>query len=142
MRLADLLAERGDLDEAVQILRAPGRCRRPGTPPGGWPSLLAERGDLDELRARADAGDSHAASRLADLLAERGDLDELRARGRRRRSTPPTGWPRAGKRGDLDEAAICAPADAGDGYAAGRLAELLAKRGDLDEAARPADAGD
>jgi hypothetical protein len=53
--LADLLAERGDLDEAAQI-----------------------------LRARADAGDEHAARRLADLLAERGDLDEaaqiLRAR--------------------------------------------------------------
>ena len=46
--------------------------------------LLDERGDLDGLRARADAGDGHAALRLADLLAGRGDLDEaeqiLRAR--------------------------------------------------------------
>ena len=32
-------------------------------------SLLAERGDLGELRARADADDQFAASRLADLLA-------------------------------------------------------------------------
>ena len=44
----------------------------------GWPTpttqspatrladLLAERGDLDELRARVDAGDSSAATRLAD----------------------------------------------------------------------------
>ena len=31
------------------------------------------------MRARADAGDGRAASRLADLLAGRGDLDGLRA---------------------------------------------------------------
>ena len=133
--LAGLLAERGDLDEAAR----PGRRRRQ-TPPGSWPScwpsaatwtscapgptpatetppalakLLAERGDLDELRARADAGDEAAASRLAELLAERGDLDELRAR-----------------------------ADAGDGHAARQLAELLAERGDLDGLRARADAGD
>ena len=47
-RLAELLAERGDLDGAEQI-----------------------------LRARADAGDESAASRLAELLAQRGDLAEL-----------------------------------------------------------------
>ena len=45
-RLALLLAERGDLDGAMQI-----------------------------LRARADVGDQPAASRLADLLADHGDLD-------------------------------------------------------------------
>jgi TPR repeat protein len=50
-RLAGLLAKRGDLDEAEQV-----------------------------LRARADAGDGDAAWRLADLLAKRGDLDGLRAR--------------------------------------------------------------
>jgi hypothetical protein len=33
--------------------------------------LLAQRGDLDGLRARADAGDGHAAIRLADLLVGR-----------------------------------------------------------------------
>ena len=51
------------------------------------------------------------------MLAERGDLEELRAR-----------------------------ADAGDVYAAGELAELLARRGDLDQAEQilraQADAGD
>jgi hypothetical protein len=46
-RLAGLLAARGDLDEAEQI-----------------------------LRARADAGDRSAAYQLAEMLAGRGDLDE------------------------------------------------------------------
>ena len=72
---------------------APGPTPATGTPPSGWPSCWPSAGDLDGLRARADAGDGHAAGRLAELLAERGDLDGLRAR-----------------------------ADAGDGHAAGRLA--------------------
>ena len=70
-RLADLLATRGDLDGAIQILRAQADA-------GDWfaagqlAGLLATRGDLDELRARADTGDRYA----ANLLATRGDLDE------------------------------------------------------------------
>jgi hypothetical protein len=38
--------------------------------------LLYQRGDLDELRARADAGDGYAATRLAELSAGSRDLDE------------------------------------------------------------------
>ena len=115
LQLAELLAERGDLDGAEQILRARADA-------GDWDAalrlaeLLAERGDLDgpaDLRARADAGDEYAAARLAELLAERGDLDGLRAR-----------------------------ADAGDEDAAWRLAGLLAERGDLDGLRARADAGD
>ena len=111
-RLADLLAERGDLDE----LRARADA-------GDRPAevrlarLLAKRGDLEEavqiLRARADAGDMYAAIRLAELLSQRGDLDELRTR-----------------------------ADAGDGAAAVPLAALLEQRGDLDELRARTDAGD
>ena len=111
LRLAELLAERGDLDGLRARADAGDEL-----PPGGWPSCWPERGDLDGLQycARADAGDWFAAGRLAELLAERGDLDGLRAR-----------------------------ADAGDGYAAWRLAELLAERGDLDGLAiARADAGD
>ena len=64
-QLAGLLAERGDLDGAVQI-----------------------------LRARADAGDEYAARRLAGLLAERGRPGRAARPGRRRRrGTPPGGWP-------------------------------------------------
>ncbi len=112
VRLARLLAKRGDLEEAVQILRARADA-------GDMyaairlAELLSQRGDLDELRARADAGDGAAARKLADLLARRGDLDELRAR-----------------------------ADAGDRAAAGRLAALLEQRGDLDELRARTDAGD
>ena len=107
-RLAELLAEQGDLDEAISAAAGPGRRRRrarrlaagraagsngatstrgcgpgptpaTGTPPGGWPSLLVERGDIDGLRARADAGDESAAWRLVELMVERGDADGLRA---------------------------------------------------------------
>ena len=89
MRLAELLAERGDLDGAAR----PGRRRRRDAAER-LAELLAERGDLDELRARADAGDEYAAWRLAELLAERGDLDGAARPGRRRRpGTPPGGWP-------------------------------------------------
>jgi TIR domain len=114
--LAWLLADRGDLDGAIQLLQAPADAG------DGWAAsqlarllarLLARRGDLDALRARADAGDGPAASELAGLLADRGDLDALRAR-----------------------------ADTGDKHAARRLAMLLASRGDLDQLRARADAGD
>ena len=71
----------------------------------GARSISNNKGRVDEaitiLRIRADAGDRHAADRLASLLAEQGRADEaitiLRAR-----------------------------ADVGDRDAAGRLADLLA----------------
>jgi len=143
-RLADLLAERGDLDEAMQILRARADA---GDEYAAYKlaRLLAERGDLDGLRARADAGDEHAAERLAQLLAEHRDLDELRTRadaGDRHADYSLADL--LAERGDLDEAMqiLRARADAGDGHAAERLAQLLAERGDLDELRTRADAGD
>ena len=45
---------------------------RPGFP-RELAALLADCGDPDGLRARADAGDEHAAERLATLLARHGD---------------------------------------------------------------------
>ena len=136
-RLAELLAERGDLDGELRARADAGDGH------AAWrlAELLAERGDLDGLRARADAGDGHAARRLAELLAERGDLDGLRARADAGDEDA------AGRlaellaeRGDLD--GLRARADAGDGHAAGRLAGLLAERGDLDGLRARADAGD
>jgi len=104
--LAELLARRGHLGEAVQIMR-------PWVDAGDedaarWlVTLLFVRGELEGaaqiLRTRADAGDEDAGKRLAELLARRGDLDGLRAR-----------------------------ADAGDEYAGRELARLLEERGDLD----------
>ena len=145
-QLADLLAERGDLDE----LRA-----RADAGDGAAAMQLAvqlgNRGDLDQLRARADAGDryaaEHLAEHLAELLANRGAMDRLRARAdagdgaAAEPAWPP--WDPAGQ-GDVD--GLRARADAGDDYAAWRLAELLARRGDLDQAEQllraRADAGD
>ena len=168
-RLAELLAERGDLDGAARPGRRRRRARRLRGWPVCWPSaatwtrpadlraradagdghaaarladLLAERGDLDGLRARADAGDGHAAVRLAGLLAERGDLDGAARPGRRRRrGTPPCGWPSCWPSA-ATWTELRARADAGDGHAAERLADLLAERGDLDGLRARADAGD
>jgi hypothetical protein len=112
MKLAALLAERGDLDE----LRARADA-------GDWAAdrwlaaQLAEGGDLDELRARADAGDWAAAQRLAGLLAERGDPDEAAQ-------------------------VLRAFADAGEEDAAYQLAALLGARGDLDGLGARAAVGD
>jgi hypothetical protein len=121
LELARLLAGRGDLDGAVQILDGAAQILDARIKAGddniylsavyvsAWRAdLLAGRGDLDGLRARADAGDLQASGRLADLLAERGDLDGLRAR-----------------------------ANAGDGDGdVKRLADLLIKQGRGEEAER------
>ena len=119
-RLAALLGQRGDRDEAEQILRAAADTGDRDAA-GALAGLLAQRGDLDGLRARADTGDRDAARRLAGLLAQRGDLDEAEQTAR-------------------------AAADAGDRDAALWLGKLLAIRGDRDEAEQmlraAADAGD
>ena len=62
-RAAGLLAERGDLDQAEQL-----------------------------LRAGPNAGDGVRTMRLAGLLDDRGDLDQLRA-GPTATGMPPGGWP-------------------------------------------------
>ena len=138
MRLAGLLAERGDLDGAEQILRARADAGARANA-GDWDAarrlagLMAQRGDLDELRARADAGDDEAARVLADMLAERGDLEGLRARANA--GDRAAAWRLAGllaQRGDLDE--LRARANASDHEAAMRLADMLAERDDLDGA--------
>ena len=67
MKLADLLKERGKLDELRA--RADAGDLSAAT---GLADLLKERGDRDELRAQADAGDGYAAMKLADLLARSG----------------------------------------------------------------------
>ena len=103
-QLADLLAQRGDMEELRARANAGDRHAALRLA-----ELLTQRGDMEELRARADAGDRHAALRLAELLAQRGDMDEA-------------------------EQVLRARADAGDGYAALRLAALLADRGSPDEA--------
>ena len=74
-QLADLLAARDDLDEAVQILQATAdagdvsAARR-------LAELLAERGDMDGLRSRIDAGDVSAAGSLVELLTKQNRGEE------------------------------------------------------------------
>ena len=76
-QLAGLLADRGDFDEAEQILRARAdagdryAARR-------LAGLLADRGDLEGLRARTDAGDRDAAGRLAEVLTRQGREEEAK----------------------------------------------------------------
>jgi hypothetical protein len=78
VELAELLAGRGDLEEAAQILR-------PQADAGDvialieLAMLLARHGDLDALRAHAEVGNAAAAMELNILLARRGDLEGLRA---------------------------------------------------------------
>ena len=139
MQLAELLAKRGDLDEAAQILRAQrrrrgcrlaagrsaGRARRPG--------LAARPGRRRRLVCRLAAGRAAGRARRPGRAARPGRRgDNWRATERLAELLD--------KRGDLDEAALRARADAGDSDAARRLAELLAERGDLDELRARADA--
>ena len=144
-----LLTQRGDLDEAEQVLPADNPVATLLLLARREVMLKAERIGPDELRVRAEAGDSTAANWLAWLLADRGDLDGLRARAEagdrdaaERLADLLTG------RGARDEAEQVwrACAEAGNENAAVRLAELLAARGDLDGAIQVlrarADAGD
>ena len=138
--LARLLANVGELDEAIRVLRVPA-SKGDSFAARRLAELLAERGDIDELRARAAADDRHAARMLARMLKQRGKLDELRAR------TKEGDWYAAqslvqvlAERGDLDE--LRARTKEGDWYAAQSLVQVLAERGDLDELRARADAGD
>ena len=139
-RLAGLLEQRGDLDEAEQFLRAAASAGD-GDAARRLAELLEQRGDLDGaeqiLRAAADADDVAAPVYVAMLLERRGDLDGLRALADAG-DTVAT-WQLAdllAGRGDLDEAEqiLRAAADAGGLVAARKLAELLEQRGDLDGA--------
>jgi len=139
-RLNEILAERGDLD-GLRARADAGDSRALNF----LIKLMAERGDLEGLRARADAGDSTAANRLDGLLAERGDLQGLRTRA-------DGGDPHAlhllvnlltghGEPGAAIEI-LRQFAQAGDGYAAIRLARILAEQGDLSELRARAKVGD
>jgi hypothetical protein len=91
-RLADLLAQRGDLGELRALAEA---GDRPGA--AALADLLAERGDLDAaeqiLRELAETGDEQAGTDLARLLARRGNLGELRPWPRLATGLAPQRWP-------------------------------------------------
>lgn len=153
-RLADLLAKRGDLDEAKQILQAladTGDEDDAGIVAARLAEMLAEHDDLDGLRARTAAGDGSAACELAGMLTARGgDDDEVEQILRAYADNPDEGWAAKrladllAKRGDLDE--LRTRVDAGDVWAVFQLADLLADHGEFEEAKQilkaQADAGD
>lgn len=164
-KLAHVLADRGDADGALRVLRERGEAGRRrvasvhdelvvdldelraradegnGTAASRLASALIRRGDFDQLRARADAGDRSAVHQLVDALVDRAELDELRslADGGDRYAAEKF----AGVlvyRGSVVELTV--RADSGDKAATERLLDLLQRRGDLDALRRRADAGD
>ena len=122
-RLADLLAERGDLDGAARPGRRRRRGRRPAAGRAAGRARRPGRGRTD-LRARADAGDRPAAGQLAGLLAGRGDLERAaRPRRRRRRGRRRAAGRAAGRARRPGRAAAPGPTPAtGTPPAAGRAA--------------------
>ena len=130
-QLADLLEQHGDLDEALQVLRAGA-----GTDDGWvmvWRGLLARRGDMPRLRAEAAAGNTAAAAAVAELLAEPGDLtgvQDFLADEQQRKIYPVVDL--LVTRNDLD--GLRALAGDGNRLATLELIRLLAERGDFADA--------
>ena len=131
LRLATLLANRGDFDGALQARRILAHSDNLRT--SSLVALLPTDHDAGALRARADVGDTRAASELADLLADRGDADGLREladAGNRNASDLLADL--LADRNDAD--GLRDLAVAGQGNVAWRLADLIAKQGRGEEA--------
>ncbi|MGJ4953772.1 CHAT domain-containing protein, partial [Bradyrhizobium sp. HKCCYLS20291] len=139
--IADIVAGRGDLDEALRIRREEelpvferlGEIRSRAVTMGKIADILSARGDLDEaLRIRKEEllpvferlGDIRSRAvtmgNIADILAGRGDLDEA-LRIRREEELPVFE-----RLGDIRSRAVTM----------GKIADILSARGDLDEALR------
>jgi hypothetical protein len=131
-QLADLLEQHGEVDEALQVLRA-----YPGAD-DGWGDwhlarLLARQGDLPRLQAEAAVGNTAAAAAMAELMTERGDLTGLQnlLTGEQQRENHPL-IDLLTARNDLD--GLRALASDGSRLATLELIRLLAERGELAEA--------
>ena len=139
-QLADLLAERGDLDEASVCAPGPtpatvrrlaagrpaGRARRPGR--AARPGRRRR-----QCRRLASWPTCWPSARRPGRGCAPGPTPAT--------STPPGGWPTCWPSA-ATWTELRARADAGDGDAAVQLAVLLAERGDLDGLRARADAGD
>lgn len=142
-RLVETLLAQNRTEDAIDVLRARADGDTTGNVTYRLAQLLVQQDHLDELQDRADAGDINAAGRLADLLEEQGCIEELRHRA----AIHEWDWCAKGslvtllvKQGRIDE--LQHRADAGQDYAAIRLADLLAKQGHIDQLRDRADAGD
>ncbi|MBR8742281.1 NACHT domain-containing protein [Nocardiopsis sp. MG754419] len=150
IRLADVLADRGDHDGLRALALEGGHPARIR-----WADVLVEHGELDQLRLLAATGDHAVAARLTDALAARGATGELAAMADHggweataaqvaRLPTlhyVPDGtvWTAAQA---LERLGTSALADTPRRHAAHHLAALLAERGDLEELSARSDAGD
>lgn len=125
--LADLLASRDEVDEAVAVLDA--SERRDASRKAA--RILVDHGHLDDLRARADAGDRATAELLARYLADHGELDELRVRADEGNAIYDVQLIRTlGQLGRLDElearaVSFSAGTSPGDSYPTGGLAGCM-----------------
>lgn len=78
-RIADRLVEEDRVEEAIAMLGAWADHDDSGTAASAslkLATLLAEHGRVEELRTRADAGDAHAFTILANLLERQGRIEE------------------------------------------------------------------
>jgi hypothetical protein len=137
-RLAMLLAARGDMDGAADILRAPSDV---GGGPAAWrlASMLSDSAQIDRLRALADSGDTAATWGLAAQQAENGDL--ARAAQILRSTAGDDGQRAAVRLADMladygDSEGLRARADAGDQLAVMLMPDLIARRRQLEARAR------
>ncbi|MBB4754212.1 NACHT domain-containing protein [Actinoplanes lobatus] len=132
--LAELLADRGDLDGAIGVLR--GFADRDASAADRLVDLLVLGERTGELRARAEAGDANADHwLLVVLLRQGGGVDEVRARadaGDRDAAVALALF--LVEQGDLG--ALRARSDGGDRVASRHLADALARGGEVDEAIR------
>jgi thioredoxin-like negative regulator of GroEL len=123
-RLANLLADQGEAEEVLQLRRIAASV---GSVDLGWPPTPD---DVEKaLQAKADSGDRPAGEQEGDLETLK---SELLARVEAERS--------AGTKSQVEE--LRAWADSGDWSAAVRLAKLLAERGEVGELRARADSGD
>ncbi|MEV0136373.1 hypothetical protein AB0H83_49125, partial [Dactylosporangium sp. NPDC050688] len=116
-KLADVLIEQGQTEEALAFLRAEADDAGENLCSQRLVDLLVNLGRPDELRARSNAGDLNATYRLVDLLEDQGDNTEALALLRKM-------------------------AAAGDEYAAERLPRSLRMLGMAEELRALAQAGD
>ncbi|GAA3916206.1 hypothetical protein GCM10023084_79290 [Streptomyces lacrimifluminis] len=137
-RLAELLRDRGSVDEAITVLRR--AVDDTGRNSDAIPlfHLLAMQNRIDELTSWADAGNVYAADRLAELLMQEGKTDELIERamaGDRQAAFHLAEHFTREERFDAAASVLQPCAEAGDEEAEGQLADLLALSGQSEQAA-------
>ncbi|HEY0718911.1 MAG TPA: hypothetical protein VGD68_14945 [Streptosporangiaceae bacterium] len=123
-QLASWLADRGQIDEAIAVIRplADADDEIAQLWLARW---LADGDHVDELRWRAEAGGYHALRYLASWLAEQGRLDELREFLTAHRELIGSNWGSPASHNNM--AVLRLEAGLGDGYAQQSLVRWAAR---------------